>query len=99
MRGRCRRRSCKDCVPNAFDIAQHLVPETQNAITMVGEPSITHDVASAIGVLAGIDLDDEPFLSTNKIDDITPNWLLTHKFESAERPRTEVSPKLLFGAR
>ena len=48
---------------------------------MFNEPLIADGVASVLGVLAAIDLDDEPFLSTNKIDDITPNRLLTHKFE------------------
>jgi hypothetical protein len=89
VRGRRRRRSCKDCVPNTFDISKYFViPEAQDAVAMFNEPLIADGVASVLGVLAAIDLDDEPFLSTNKIDDITPNWLLTHKFESAERPRT-----------
>jgi hypothetical protein len=52
---------------------------------MVGEPSITHDVASAIGVLAAIDLDDEPFLSTDKIHDVRADRLPTDKFKSGER--------------
>ncbi len=66
---------------------------------MFNEPLIADGVASVLGVLAAIDLDDKPFLPTNKIDDITPNWLLTHEFESGERPGAKVSPKFLFGAR
>jgi hypothetical protein len=53
---------------------------------MFGEPLITHDVASALGVLASIDLDDNPFLSADKVDHIRPDWLLTHEFEPAQRP-------------
>jgi len=53
---------------------------------MFDEPLIAHDIASALGVLASIDLDDDPFLSTDKVDDIRPDRLLTHEFEPAERP-------------
>ena len=66
---------------------------------MFDEPLIADGVASVLSVLAAIDLDDEPLLSTNKIDDIWPDRLLTHEFESAERPRTKVSPKFSFGGR
>ena len=50
---------------------------------MFDEPLIANGVASTLGVLAAIDLDDKPFLPTDKIDDIRPNRLLTHEFESA----------------
>ena len=50
---------------------------------MFDEPSIAHDVASALGVLTSIDLDDNSFLSTNKVDDIRVDPLLTHEFEPA----------------
>jgi hypothetical protein len=99
VRGRRRRRCCEDCVPNAFDISQHFViPETQDAVAMRDEPLIAHGVASALRVLATVDLDDEPLLSTDKIHDIRTDRLLTHEFESVERPGAKVSPKLSFGA-
>lgn len=53
---------------------------------MFDKPSIADGVAFALGVLAAIDFDDKPLLSTDKIDEIRPDWLLTHEFESAERP-------------
>jgi hypothetical protein len=53
---------------------------------MFDKPLIADGVALAIGVLAPIDLDDDPLLSTNKIYDIRPDRLLTHEFESGERP-------------
>jgi hypothetical protein len=65
---------------------------------MFDEPLIADGVASALGVLAPIDLHDEPFLSTGKIYDVRPDRLLTHEFKSAQRPRTKVVPKLAFGA-
>ncbi len=53
---------------------------------MFDEPSIAHNVRSALGVLASIDLDDNPFLSTDKVDHIRPDRLLTHEFVPAQRP-------------
>jgi hypothetical protein len=53
---------------------------------MVDEPLIADGVATALGVLAAIDLDDKPVLSTDKIDHVRSDRLLTHKFESAQRP-------------
>jgi hypothetical protein len=52
---------------------------------MCDEPLIAHGVASAPGVLAAIDLDDKPFLSTDKVGHIRPDRLLTHEFESTQR--------------
>ncbi len=81
MRGRRRRRCREDCIPNAFDIFQHfVVPETEDPVTVINEPLIADSVASVIGMLATIDLDDEPFLSTDKIYDIRTDRLLTHEF-------------------
>jgi len=53
---------------------------------MFDEPLITDGVAFALGVLATIHLDDKPFLSTNKINDIRSDRLLAHELESAQRP-------------
>jgi hypothetical protein len=99
VRGRRRRRCREDYVPNAFDISQHFViPETQDAVTMRDQPLFANGVAFVIGVLAAIDFDDEPLLSTDKIHDIRPDRLLTHEFEPGERSAAKVSPKLSFGA-
>jgi len=66
---------------------------------MFDEPLIADTVAPALRVLAAIDLDNKPFLSTDKVDDIRPDRLLTNELESAQRPRTQASPKLSFGER
>ncbi|MGA7523892.1 MAG: hypothetical protein WBW84_15680, partial [Acidobacteriaceae bacterium] len=60
---------------------------------MFDKPTIAHGVAPVLGVLASIELDDEPFLSADKIGDIRSDRLLTHEFKFAERPRTKVAPK------
>lgn len=53
---------------------------------MFDEPSVTDGIAPTLGVLPAINLDDKPFLSTDKVDHIRPDRLLTHEFESAHRP-------------
>ena len=52
---------------------------------MFGQPPFAVGIAFADAVSATIDFDDEPFLPTTEIDDVGPDRLLTHKFESAER--------------
>jgi hypothetical protein len=52
---------------------------------MRDEPLFADGAAAVIGVLAAVDLDDEPLLSTDKIYDIRPDRFLTHEFESGER--------------
>ena len=66
---------------------------------MLDEPLIADGVAFALSVLAAVDLNDKPLLSTDKIRDIRPDRLLTHEFESAKRAGAKVSPKLSFGVR
>ncbi len=99
MRGLHRRRCREDYVPHAFDISEHFViPETQDTVAAFDEPLTTGSVTLAIRVLATVDFDDEPLLSTDKIYDIRPDRLLTHEFETAERPGAKISPKLSFSA-
>jgi hypothetical protein len=100
VRGRCRRRCGKDCVPNPFDIFQDfIVPKTEDMVAALCEPPIACGIAAVCSVLAAIDLNDESYLPTNKIDDIRPNGFLTHELKSTKRSRTEVLPKLLFRLR
>jgi hypothetical protein len=47
---------------------------------MLDEPSIADNVALAVGVLATIDLDDEPLFSTDEVYDIRPDGLLAYEF-------------------
>jgi hypothetical protein len=66
-------------------------------MAMFDEPLITGRITLVIRVLAAVDFDDEPLLSTDKIHDIRPDRLLTHEFETAERPGAKISPELSFG--
>jgi len=65
---------------------------------MLRQPPIAHSVALTFGMLAAINFDHEPLLSTNKIGDIGSDRLLPDEFESTKRPTAKVSPKLLLGA-
>jgi hypothetical protein len=85
VRGRRRRRCGEDRIPNPFDILQDfIVPETEDTVSMLCEPSIAHGIAVAFSVLAAVNLDCEPLLSTHKIDDIGPYRLLTHELEPSK---------------
>jgi hypothetical protein len=100
VRGRCRGRCGEDCIPNPFDVLQDfIVPETEDTVAVRCEPSIAYRIGAVFGVLAAIDLDHEPLLSTNKIDDIRPDRSLTHEFEPSKRSGTQVLPKPLFSSR
>jgi hypothetical protein len=99
VRGRCRRRCREDCIPNAFDISEYfVVPEAQDPVAMLNQPSVAHRVALAFCMLAAVDLDYKTFLPTNKIGNVRPDRLLAHKLESGERSGANVLPKLLLSA-
>jgi hypothetical protein len=46
---------------------------------------IARSVVAVFGMLTAIDLDYESLLSTNKIDDIRSDGLLTHEFKLGKR--------------
>jgi len=60
---------------------------------MFGERSVADGITFASRMLAAVNLDNKPFLSTNEIDDIRPDGLLADEFKPAERTRTKVAPK------
>ena len=60
---------------------------------MISEPSIAYQVTFVIGVLATVNFDDEPSLSTNEVDDIWTNGFLTHEFQAVEQSRAETLPE------
>ena len=59
---------------------------------MVCEPSIAHSIAFVVGMLAAVNLDDEPSLTANETDDIWSNRFLPNKFESVQRSQAKVLP-------
>jgi hypothetical protein len=98
VRGRRRRRCREDHVPNAFDISEHfIIPEAQDAIAVVDEPSISDSVSRVRRVLTTIDFDNESFFSADEIDDVGTDCFLPHEFESAEASGAQVFPKFALG--
>ena len=83
MRGRFRRRCFEDRFPNPFEISQHLIiPEAQDAIAVIGQPTIPNSVAFVCCMLTPIHLDYEPLLSANEVDDVGADWLLSNELET-----------------
>ena len=85
MRGPLRGRRRQDHFPNAFDIPQNvIVPKVRDPIVMIGKPPVANGIAFIHGMLAAIDLDHQPLLTTDEIDNVGSNRFLTHKFEAVE---------------
>jgi hypothetical protein len=49
---------------------------------MIGEPSIAYEVAFVVSVLAAVNLDHEPPLTANKIDDIWTDGFLPDELKA-----------------
>jgi hypothetical protein len=78
--------NCQHAVQITIDV---IVPETQYAKTFVGQMMIALRVALGMRVevmLTAVDLDDEPMLETNKIDDIVVARGLSPEVESLFSP-------------
>ena len=74
-----------DRLQNAFNVAQDfVVPKTQNAKMVLGQPSISQDITLVGRVLAAIDLNDDTLFSANKIDHVGSNGFLPNELESIE---------------
>jgi hypothetical protein len=87
VRGRRRRRCCENCLPNTFDISEHvIVPEAKNAIPVIDKPSVARGITLVIGVLTAVDFDDESLLAANKVGDVGPDRLLANELESTQPP-------------
>ena len=69
-----------------FEYACHIfqyfvIPETENAIVVIGKPFISDLVSRVVRMLATVGLDDETTLTAYEIDRIGPQRLLTNKLE------------------
>jgi hypothetical protein len=79
---------------HAIETCQHIgVPESEYCVALRSEPSVSDNVAGTLVVLATIDLDDQAFLATEKVDDISTHGRLTAKFPFTEAPVTECIPE------
>jgi hypothetical protein len=93
-------RSGDDHLEHARAIAQHvMIPEAQNAITFRYEPTIALNVACILSVLATIDLDDQPLLLTNEVDNVAADWHLPPEAQSVEAMCPQHEPEASLGVR
>ncbi len=69
-----------NCFDNTLDVAKNIcVPETQDAIAIVSEATITNFIIAGFGMLPAVNLDDQRVFTAYKITNITTDWFLPHK--------------------
>jgi hypothetical protein len=84
VRGAIRWQGRRNHFKYTVHIAKHvIIPESQHAISMLGEPPVAHRVALVDRVLAAVDFNDEPLLATNEIDDVGSDRFLTDELVTA----------------
>jgi len=64
---------------------------------MSSQPSVTDRVALVSRVLAAINLDDEPLLAADEIDDVRSDRLLTDEFVTHQGARAQAIPETQLG--
>src|SRR6516164_4634603 len=83
---------------DAFEILVHLVvPETQDPIALAGEVIVPLRVALGVHlkiVLTTVDLDDEPMLEAQEIQDVAVERCLAAEVISLRSPRAKMDPEL-----
>ena len=78
---------------DAFSVAQYVrIPESQHLISLSRERGIACAVIWIICVLTAVNFDDELPVTTNKIDDVGADRLLSDEFESIQASITEGEP-------
>jgi hypothetical protein len=76
---------------NAIKIGQDVVvPEADHLEALSFKPS--GSVRRIVGVLCSVDFDDQPPFETDKIDDVTPDLLLSSKFHPMQAPVAQGTP-------
>ena len=76
-----------------------VVPESEDAIALAGEPLRPRHVAFGIGVLSAIELDDELCLRAIEIHHERADWLLTPEAKTVELLKTQARPEAPLGVR
>jgi hypothetical protein len=90
--------SVADDFNHALDIPEHLViPEAKHAVAVRLKIPCQLLIGRAVGMLAAIDLDDNPRLVTGKVREIRTNRRLPAKVGPAWRNPAQILPKLFFG--
>ena len=96
VRGSFRKGGGND-LKHAGQIAEHLViPKSQDPVIVTAEPFIANGVARTTGMLASVYFDNEAGLSTNKVDDIKTERLLSDEFLTTQPARAQTIPELPF---
>jgi hypothetical protein len=94
VRGRLGTQSVCNRFQHTLHIAHDIVvPEPQNAIVMLLQPSIAHAITFIVSMLPAIQLDNQSSFPTNKICNVGTDWLLPNKFVTIDRSRTNSIPK------
>jgi len=83
VRGSFQEQGAQDEFQNAFGIRKHIViPEPQNAVIVIPQPPITHEIALIDCMLPSVHLDHQSTVAADEIRDIRPDRLLTDKLEA-----------------
>jgi hypothetical protein len=86
-------------VNNSIDVLKYIViPKSQDIETLIPQPGISLNIVSyLLTVLSAVDLDDQSFFQTNKIDDVASQRLLAAKLKTVYLPESEFPPKHTLG--
>jgi hypothetical protein len=88
---------CYD-LQNAIHIFQNvMIPESQDTVVVLRQPSVTDAIRFAVSMLSAIDLNNHPRFPTDEIDDIGTNRLLANKLTVFKRSRAQPIPQAQFG--
>ena len=81
MRGHIRIQCARYRLENTLDIGHDIViPDTQNSIVVLTQPTITRSIGKAVRVLAAVNFDNQTFFSADEIDDVAANSVLSNEF-------------------
>jgi hypothetical protein len=71
-----------------------VIPKSQDIETLIPQPDISLNIVShLLTMLSAVDLNDQSFFQTNKIDDVASQRLLAAKLNTVNLPESEFPPK------
>ena len=92
-----RRKGGLDGFDNARHVSQYvIIPESQNAIVVIGKPFIANFIARIFGMLSTVQLDYKASFATNKVDRVRSNRFLPNKLDSIQPSRPQSVPQRFF---
>jgi hypothetical protein len=80
---------------DSIDVLKYIViPKSQDIETLIPQPDISLNIVSyLLTMLSAVDLDDQSFFQTNKIDDVASQRLLAAKLKTVYLPESKFPPK------